>query len=147
MGFSGRCEAIKAPTTENDTIWARRVATGGPDQARKISPRVSPLRRARIRPATARTTHSRHSDQASHAAVRRLIPPTPRSCSLAPSVTTPLYNTTVSQELRLTLRGKGLNDIDPHHQPRGHGGPGDMEGDTSYLTSFSNNGEYPSQIL
>src|ERR687897_2311509 len=127
MGFSGRCEAIKAPTTENDTIWARRVATGGPDQARKISPRVSPLRRARIRPATARTKHSRHSDQASHAAVRRLIPPAPRSCSLAPCVTTPLYNTTVSQPLRQTLRGKGLNDIDPHHQPRGHGGPEDRE--------------------
>src|SRR5688500_17962399 len=106
MGFSGRCEAIKAPTTENDTIWARRVATGGPDQARKISPRVRPLRRARIRPATPSATHTRHSDQASHAAVRRLIPPTPRSCSLAPSVTTPLYNTTVSQPLRQTLRGE-----------------------------------------
>src|SRR5918997_4221521 len=104
MGFSGRCEAMRPPTTENDTIWVRRVATEGPDQARKISLRVSPLRRARIRPATARTTHSRHSDQASHAAVRRLIPPTSRSCSLAPSVTTPLYNTTVCQALRQTLR-------------------------------------------
>src|SRR3712207_1023190 len=111
MEFSGRCEAIKDPTTENDTIWARRVATGGPAQARKISPKVSPLRRARIRPATARTTHSRHSDQASHAAVRRLIPPTPRAWSLAPSVTTPLYSTTVSQALRQTLRSRGQNEL------------------------------------
>src|SRR5919112_3031618 len=106
MEFSGRCEAIKAPTTDNDTIWVRRVATGGPDQARKISPRVSPLRRARIRPATASATHSRHSDQASHAARRVLISPTPRPCSLAPSVTTPLYNTTVCQALRQTQRSR-----------------------------------------
>ena len=48
----------------------------------------------------------------------RLLDP----CSLAPSVTTPLYSTTVSQALRQTLRGKSLSNIDPHHQPRGHGG-------------------------
>src|SRR5687767_2443013 len=106
MGFSGRCEAIKAPTTENDTIWARRMATGGPDQARKISPRVSPLRRLKIRPATASATHSRHSDHASHAATRVLISPTSRPCSLAPSITRPLYSTTVSQALREALRGR-----------------------------------------
>src|SRR5215211_591280 len=54
-----------------------------------------------------------------------LIPPTPGSCSLILSVTTTLYSTIVSQALRQTLRGKGLNNINPHHQPRGHGGPGD----------------------
>src|ERR687890_303839 len=86
MGFSGRCEAMRAPTTENDTA------------------RVRPLRRARIGLAAASATPSAHSDQANHAAVRRLIPPTPRRCSLAPSVTTPLYNTTVCQALRQTLR-------------------------------------------
>jgi hypothetical protein len=47
---------------------------------------------------------SAHSDQANQAAVRRLIPPIPRPCSLAPSVTTLLYSTTVSQALRQTLR-------------------------------------------
>src|SRR5215210_7867108 len=46
------------------------------------------------------TTHTAHDAHASHAAVWRLIPPTPRFCSLAPSVTTPLYSTTVSQALR-----------------------------------------------
>src|SRR5215218_90291 len=48
---------------------------------------------------------SAHTDQASHAAVRRFTPPTSRPCSLAPSVTTPLYSTSVSQALRHTLRG------------------------------------------
>src|SRR5215217_5532875 len=36
---------------------------------------------------------------------RVLIPPALRPCSLAPSVTTPLYSTTVCQTLRRTLRG------------------------------------------
>src|ERR687889_1087514 len=105
MGFSGRCEAIKAPMMENDTVQVRRLAIVGPSQARKISPRVRPLRRARIRPATASATQSRHSDQAIQAANRMLILPSPRPRSLAPCVTTPLYNTTVSQALRQTLRG------------------------------------------
>ena len=61
---------------------------------------------------------SAQSDQASQEAKRMLIPPTSRSCFLASSVTTLLYNATVSQ----ALGGKGLNNIDPHHQPRGHGG-------------------------
>src|SRR5919112_6393251 len=58
-----------------------------------------------------------HIDQASDAAAPRLIPPIPRLCCLDPSVTTPLYSTTVSQALRQPLRGKGLNDIDPHQLP------------------------------
>src|SRR5215208_3355108 len=68
MGFSGRCEAIKAPTTENDTVQVGRTANEGPSQARKISPRVRPLRSARIRLAAASARHSRHSDQTSHGA-------------------------------------------------------------------------------
>ena len=47
---------------------------------------------------------SAHSDQAIRV-VRRLVPPTPLPCCfLAPSVTTPLYSTTVSQALRQPLR-------------------------------------------
>src|SRR5215204_5480289 len=34
-----------------------------------------------------------HMDQANNAAIRRLIPPAPRPCWLALSVTTPLYST------------------------------------------------------
>src|SRR5215210_4069664 len=70
MGFSGRCEAIKAPTTENDTVSVRRVAIVGPYQAKKISPRVRTLRRARIRLAVASATatpeHSRCEAFPSH---------------------------------------------------------------------------------
>src|SRR5215213_8366702 len=40
------------------------------------------------------------SDQASHAAVRALMPPIPRPCFLAPTVTPPLYSTTASRVLR-----------------------------------------------
>src|SRR5918998_3661708 len=100
MGFSGRCEAIKAPITENDTVQVGRTANEGPSQAKKITPRVRPLRRARIRLATASATHTTHSDHASTVAPWVLLPPTTRSCSLASSVTTTLYSTTVSQALR-----------------------------------------------
>src|SRR5215211_3099047 len=89
MGFLGRCEATRVPTTENDTVQVGRTAIEGPSQAVKISPRVRPLRRARIKLATASTTHSRHSDQASQAAARVLTLPMPCLSSLAPSVTTP----------------------------------------------------------
>src|SRR5215203_926854 len=41
-------------------------------------------------------TQSIPSDHASQEAVRRFNLPTPRPCSFAPSVTTPLYSTTVS---------------------------------------------------
>src|SRR5215211_8719906 len=90
---------------------------------------------------------SAHTAQASQGAVRGLIPPIPGLCCLAPCVTTPLYNTIVSRPLRQTLREKGLNNIDPHHQPQAHGGLGDMEEDTSHLTHFSVNGEYTSDIF
>src|SRR5215217_5629600 len=105
MGFSGRCEAIKAPTTENDTVQVGRTANEGPSQAKKISPGERPLRRARITLAAASATHTTHSDHASTVAPWVLLPPTTRSCFLGPSVTTPLYSTTVSQALRNALRG------------------------------------------
>ena len=40
-----------------------------------------------------------------------------------------------------------LENICPHHQPQGHGGPEDMEEDTSHLTSFSSDGEHSSNTL
>src|SRR5215212_11440149 len=58
---------------------------------------------------TARVAHSAQSDQASHAVARWLIPPSPRPCSFVPSVTPPLYSTTVSKALRQTLRGEVLD--------------------------------------
>src|SRR5829696_4720410 len=59
----------------------------------------------------ASATHTAHSDHASQAAVRRLIPPTPRPCSLAPCVTTPLYRAAVSQTLRQTLRSRAGSQL------------------------------------
>src|SRR5215210_2271980 len=73
MGFSGRCEAIKAPTTENDTVQMAKVTI--PSSEIKISPRVCSLKIARIKVATASAAHSAHSDQAIQAAVRWLILP------------------------------------------------------------------------
>src|SRR5215203_2717440 len=65
---------------------------------------MDPIVRASATPLTRSATESTTSDQASQAAERVLIPPTRRPCSLAPSVTTLLYSTTVSQTLRQPLR-------------------------------------------
>src|SRR4028118_1842147 len=87
MRFSGRCEAMRAPTTENDTVQMTRLPIVGPSKTKKISLRVRPLKRVRIRLATASAMHSRHSHQASQAAARLLTPPALGPRSLAPSVT------------------------------------------------------------
>src|SRR5215208_242002 len=62
------------------------------------------LYRASTTAEAASATQSVHTDHASHAAERRLIPPLPLPCSLVLPVTTPLYSTTVSQALRQALR-------------------------------------------
>src|SRR5215212_5375478 len=152
MGLVGRREAISAPTVGNAS-QSTPVSTAKPSPG--LSPRssggrgTSPVRKSSERASPMSATQTAHNDLANQAAVRPLILPTPRSSSLAPSATTPLYSTTVSQALRQPLRGKGLNNIDPHHRPRGYGGgPEDVEvGDTSLLTSFSIDGEYTSDTL
>ena len=79
-----------------------------------------------------------------------LIPPISPRCCLAPSVTTPLYSTTVSQALRQTLRGevpKGYPPSSATHEAMG-GGIEDVEvGDTSHLTIFSAYDEYTPDTL
>src|SRR5215213_7787529 len=114
MGFLGRRETISAPIVgfTSDTrpvntarirlrtweIWVIRV----PILARE---KISSLRRkSNKRESTRSATHATHSDHASLVAALVLNPPTPRPCFLAPSVTTPLYNTVVSKVLRQTLR-------------------------------------------
>src|SRR5215211_9553983 len=57
--------------------------------------------------------HATHSDQASRVAERALIPPTPRSCSLAASVTVPLYRASVFYTLRQRLRKSKVCAISP----------------------------------
>src|SRR5918997_6726670 len=73
----------------------------GVDQPRKISSSPS----AMIKRLAA------HTDQATQLAVRRLIPPIPRCSSLAPSVTAPLYSTTVSQTLGQPVRSRGEKEL------------------------------------
>ena len=58
-------------------------------------------------------TESAASAHASHAA-RVLIAPTPVLRSFAPSVTTPLYRTTVSEALRQSLRENRIVDGYPN---------------------------------
>src|SRR5829696_4340671 len=109
----GRREVITAPTVENPaaaTVFSSQKSkmwTPGWEMFRTRSQRLDAVN----------TIDSAHIVPASHAAVRRLIPPTPRS-SLAPSVTTLLYQATVSQALRQTLRAVVLKDIRPYRPPR-----------------------------
>src|SRR5918998_6945596 len=107
MGLAGRREAINAPTV-GYASESTPVSTARPGPSLSS---LSPGRRGTwaVRKSSASASaisaaHTTHSDQANHAAVRRLIGLTLRPCCLAPCVTTALYSTTVSQALRQTLR-------------------------------------------
>ncbi len=63
------------------------------------------FRARRRRPSPVSTNESAHTDHASQAEVRALIPLTPRPCPLAPSATTLLYRMIISQALWEALRG------------------------------------------
>jgi hypothetical protein len=94
--LAGLRESISAPTSAHDITSTAK----SPEEASKRSDSIaSVMAPARSAPVIV------HTDQASQATVRVLTAPTPRLCSLAPCVTTPLYSTTVSQALRQTLRG------------------------------------------
>src|SRR5215208_6634502 len=98
-GFSGRQDATMAPTVTSITTSAfprQKVGMGAVGYRR--------FRTRRTRLSDVSVTEIVHSDQATQAAARRLIPPTPRCRCVASTVTTPLYRTTVSQALRQTLR-------------------------------------------
>src|SRR5215208_7352239 len=121
IGFLGRRETIIAPivgftsdTTPVNTarirlrtweIWVIRV----PILARE---KISSLRRkSNKRESTRSATHATHSDQASLVAAWVPNPPPPRPCFLVPSVTTPLYSTTVCQALRQPLRSQAVSEL------------------------------------
>jgi hypothetical protein len=61
---------------------------------------------------------SAHVDQANQAAVRVLIPPTPRPCSLAPSVTTSVYSTTLSEALRSAVQRESSRTREAREEAR-----------------------------
>src|SRR5215211_2842865 len=88
-GLYGLREATRAPTVAKGTAVERTRGT-------RATSLTGHSKNPRNRPATIRA----HKGQANQAALRP-DSPTPRlSCSLAPSVTTPLYSTTASQALR-----------------------------------------------
>src|SRR5215210_5007970 len=96
MGFSGRREEIVAPTVEKDPMArSEMMAQAAPSVL--FSSRGYRKLKTTVR--TTSSTVSAHSAQASQAAARPLIPSAPWPCPLAPSVTTPLYSTTVSKVL------------------------------------------------
>jgi hypothetical protein len=144
MGFSGRREATTAPTVVNVKASKAR---------RTIAARLGKIRAEALKnpstpqPKAANGKEIAHIDHAIQVAARALIPAIPCSCSLARSVTTPLYTTTVSQ----ALRGKGPKEYPPvpaiHEDmviaPRGSRGVQN----TGYLIRFSSNSEYSSNSL
>jgi hypothetical protein len=102
IGLWGRLEAIRAPTKGKARKGTMKTNTmlklPVPQVIGGCADRGSMMYNATF--ATNMISERVESDQASHAAVRALIPPIPRLCSLAPSVTPPLYSTSVSQTLR-----------------------------------------------
>src|SRR5215208_983430 len=130
MGLCGRLEAISAPTrgkARKDTKLS--VSLTVPTVPQLLVDCAEGARKYNMTFATNMVTESAASDQASQA-VRVLIPPTPRPCSLVRSVTAPLYNTTVSNRYDKRYEEKFLRDIRPHQRHtrtwwhRGWGGEG-----------------------
>src|SRR5919107_2107406 len=107
MVLRGCREATMAPTTEKVSTMAkeRTTVSASPTLPYGSPGGMDPIVRASATPPTRSATESTTSDQASQAAERVLIPPTPRPrCSLDPSVTLLLYSSTVFKALRQTLR-------------------------------------------
>src|SRR5215210_9119080 len=119
MGFCGRLEAIRAPTMgkarKNKEITASLTE---PTVNQSPENRADRTRASSTSVATNMATESAASDHASHAAARALVPPEPESCSIVPSVTTPLYRKTVSQTLRLALRSGSPRKVGAQLDPR-----------------------------
>src|SRR5215211_7068484 len=105
MVLWGWREATMAPTIEKGSHVAK-VKTVSIAPPYGSSGLVDPIVLASAIPPTMSAMDSATSDHASQEAARVLIPRNPRPRSLAPSVTTLLYSTTVSQTLRKALRGR-----------------------------------------
>src|SRR5215213_4838937 len=111
IGFSGRLEAIRAPTsgkTKKSPEASRPPVVRSASQllgtwAERASTNSGTL-------ATNKATDKPHDDHASQEATRVLNSPVlrSRSCRDVLSVTTPLYKTIVSQSLRQTLGGQAV---------------------------------------
>jgi hypothetical protein len=113
MGFSGRLEAIRAPTSGKTK---KSPEPSKPTVVRSASQLLGTCaERASTSsgtPATNMATHRPHNDHASQEATRALDPPVRRAGSrrVVLSVTTPPYKMIVSQSLRQTLRAGGFRE-------------------------------------
>src|SRR5215203_5785203 len=104
IGFSGRCAPTRAPTVTKDS--AKTPTTAVLEMLRSSGISAGGLMARKMKASATSAAHNTHIDQATQEEARALIRLVPRPCSLASSVTTPLYSTTVSQALRKALRGR-----------------------------------------
>src|SRR5215212_3627033 len=112
IGFSGRLDAIRAPTRGKARKGEKITSSlKGPEVPQSLGGCVAgPACKDEMvsaKPIKNMATERAASVHASQEAERMLIPPTSRCCS-TPSLTTPLYSTTVSQALRPPLRDSNL---------------------------------------
>src|SRR5215203_6072621 len=106
MGLAGSREAISAPT-------AGYASDSTPVSTAKLGPYLTPptskgsssVMKSSKSASAMSTTHTAQSDQANQATVRRLIPPLPSPCSLAPFVTTITLQDSFLPSIRKTLVG------------------------------------------
>src|SRR3712207_5333108 len=98
MGFLGCLEAIRAPTKGKARKGNRKtkMMLTTPPVPQELGGCAGRVAMYRPMVATHEMSESVASDHASLEAVRRFTPPIPVLCSLAPSVTTPLYSTIIS---------------------------------------------------
>src|SRR5215211_6320892 len=110
IGFSGRLEAIRAPTIVKARKGARinRLAMAPPEPQSLEGCAAGAVtykdKIVSMAPATNMAPDRPASDQASQEEARVFALPTSRSRRCVPSTTTPLYRTLVSQALRNALR-------------------------------------------
>src|SRR5918995_2441653 len=106
IGFLGWRVAISAPTVEKLSTMPARTEYA----TTSVIPPEAGRNNCSSRESARATMESSHPDQASQDAARRLIPPLLRPCSVALSVTTALYSSTVSRALRQALRSRPLGE-------------------------------------
>src|SRR5215210_6280221 len=112
IGFLGCLEAIRAPTRGNGMKGTRKMSAAlSPPVPQVVGGCTDRVRIYNTTLAAHRTSESAASDQDNQNATRVSIPPPSRPRSLAASITTPLYSTTVSQSLRQTLRSRSLRQV------------------------------------
>src|SRR5918997_3313134 len=101
MGLWGRLEAIRAPTKGKARKGTMKTNTMLKPPVPQVIGGCADGGRMMYNATFATNMISERvaSDQASHAAVRALMPPMTRPCFLAPTVTAPLYSTTASRVL------------------------------------------------